>query len=570
MMIASDSSSVHDYAGMLGDAGYLTEAITPDKLSLQLIRAHPGLFLLILDLSFEYDNGMVQSVSRFAREAALPLLYLVDSTDTFLIEQTEAGPGDGYIFRDLPGEFFLATVKMMQGRFLKIHSPSIPSFESEQGHGFDTYFRLAPSGIFITDEKGRYLEVNAEACQVSGYSEEELVGMRILDLIPDGAHEAATAHFASVVETGRAEAEIPFSRKDGERRYWSVSSVRLSDERYMDFVYDVTSRKQMEEKLVASEARFKALCEAPFGGIAIHDKGVVLACNDGLCSLTGFSREELIGMDAFLVIAEEQRERVRQKIEDQESKPCSTEGLRKDGSRYPLRIESRNVLYDGRRVRVTEFRDITSRKTAEMVLQDSVKEKETNLRELQHRVKNSFGVILSLINFKQDAANSESVRSVLSDISARVRVLSDLYCLLYRSRERGQVALNEYVEMIANTVRLLSARIAVRTKVREVQIDAKRASTIGLILIELLTNSVKHAFVEGDSGTIEIALEAEQEDLVIDIRDNGQGFPEGFSLEESTGFGLALVYGMAAQLKAKLECLSESGIHYILRIPAPC
>ncbi|MCA1793985.1 MAG: PAS domain S-box protein [Desulfobacteraceae bacterium] len=134
---------------------------------------------------------------------------------------------------------------------------------------------------------------------------------------------------------------------------------------------DITDRKWTEEALRESEARFKALHSASFGGIAIHDYGVILECNQGLSDMTGYEYSELIGMDGLLLIAEKSREEVMNNIRAGYEKPYEAFGLRKNGEEFPMRLEARNVPYKGKQVRITEFRDITDRKQAEMQLQKS-------------------------------------------------------------------------------------------------------------------------------------------------------------------------------------------------------
>ncbi|MDX9769832.1 MAG: PAS domain S-box protein [Tenuifilaceae bacterium] len=134
---------------------------------------------------------------------------------------------------------------------------------------------------------------------------------------------------------------------------------------------DVTEQKEFEQALKESETRFKALHNASFGGITIHDKGLILDCNQGLSEITGYSQEELVGMDGLLLIAEETREMVREKIRDGYEKAYEAVGIRKDGSKYPLRLEARNIPYKGKHVRVVEFRDITEQKKAQEQLAHS-------------------------------------------------------------------------------------------------------------------------------------------------------------------------------------------------------
>ena len=126
--------------------------------------------------------------------------------------------------------------------------------------------------------------------------------------------------------------------------------------------------RRLIDQLKESEARFKALHNASFGGIGIHDKGVILECNQGLAEMTGYSVTELIGMDGLLLIAEKSRKMVMDRLVSGFEKPYEAIGLRKNGEEFPLRLEARNVPYKGKQVRTTEFRDITEEKKAEQEL----------------------------------------------------------------------------------------------------------------------------------------------------------------------------------------------------------
>ncbi len=134
---------------------------------------------------------------------------------------------------------------------------------------------------------------------------------------------------------------------------------------------DITERKQAELELAEVAERFKSLHNASFGGIAIHDKGIILECNHGLSEMTGYSLCELIGMDGLLLIAKESREMVMNKIVTAYEKPYEAIGLRKNGEQFPLQLEARNVPFKGKNVRTVEFRDITERKQADEALRKS-------------------------------------------------------------------------------------------------------------------------------------------------------------------------------------------------------
>ncbi len=137
------------------------------------------------------------------------------------------------------------------------------------------------------------------------------------------------------------------------------------------FGKDITDRKHTEKALIESEARFKALHNASFGGIVIHDQGKIIECNQGLALMTGYSFEELIGIDGLSLIAENSREFVKDQILCGQEKPYEAIGKRKNGEEFPVRLEARNVPYKGKIVRTTEFRDITEQKKAEDTLRSS-------------------------------------------------------------------------------------------------------------------------------------------------------------------------------------------------------
>jgi diguanylate cyclase len=117
--------------------------------------------------------------------------------------------------------------------------------------------------------------------------------------------------------------------------------------------------KRLSQSLKESEERFKVLHNASFGGIALHDQGRILECNQGLAEITGYAMDELIGMDGLLLIAPDDRNHVMNHIKRGYEKPYEVQGLKKNGETYPVRLEARNMPYNDQNVRVVEFRDMT-------------------------------------------------------------------------------------------------------------------------------------------------------------------------------------------------------------------
>lgn len=122
------------------------------------------------------------------------------------------------------------------------------------------------------------------------------------------------------------------------------------------------------KELQDSEERFRVLHDASFCCVIIHDKGIILDCSQEVSGMTGFTKEELIGMNGFKLIASSWHDQVLQNIKSGYDKRYEVEGVRKDGSVFPLAIRGKNVTYKGREVRVSEIRDITELKQAEQEL----------------------------------------------------------------------------------------------------------------------------------------------------------------------------------------------------------
>jgi PAS domain S-box-containing protein len=169
--------------------------------------------------------------------------------------------------------------------------------------------------------------------------------------------------------------EFRFRRKDGDYM-WIRGKGKIvargengTPTRFTGTHSDITERKRMEQGLQESEERYRALHDASFGGLFLHDQGIVLDCNQGLSDMTGYSLDELIGMDALnTLVAPAWRETVTKNIASGFDQPYEADGIRKDGSLFPLFIHGKNVPYKGRIVRSVEYRDLTEKKLAEETL----------------------------------------------------------------------------------------------------------------------------------------------------------------------------------------------------------
>ena len=214
-------------------------------------------------------------------------------------------------------------------------------------------------------------------------------------------------------------------------------------------------------------------------------------------------------------------------------------------------------LRDGTPVKMRGFMvDITHRKEAEHAAAQLAAERETLLAEIRHRAKNYITMIASLIHLEKVYRGERPAHEALDDIERRTVVLSGLFELL-NQKELGEVRLDEYLETLASSIaRAFSGtvRVRVETPADAVPADQKRASAVGLIVNELITNAMKYAYADvGTTSerdhTITVRLERRDDTAVLSVTDDGVGLPEGFDPAESSGLGVNLVRSLARQLE---------------------
>ncbi len=197
--------------------------------------------------------------------------------------------------------------------------------------------------------------------------------------------------------------------------------------------------------------------------------------------------------------------------------------------------------------------DIAEYKLKDEALKELFKENKSLLAELQHRVKNSFSMICSMINLASGNGVSSDTKAVLSVLDSRVRSVSELYSLLYASGSFSELRLDQYCARIAAPLVSLAGSIELETELDSLFLPAKMAAPIGLILTELITNAIKYAFPEGGPGTITVALKRTGTGARLEVGDDGVGLPEGFELFKNAGMGFNLVQGLTAQIEGKFK-----------------
>jgi len=208
-----------------------------------------------------------------------------------------------------------------------------------------------------------------------------------------------------------------------------------------------------------------------------------------------------------------------------------------------------------------------TRKRNESNIKNLLSEKELLLKEVHHRIKNNMNTVSSLLSLQAGAVSEPTAIMALEEAEGRINSMSLLYDKLYRSANFNDVSIKEYLSsMVDEVIANFPNNQIVKNKktLQDFKLDSKRVQSIGIIINELLTNSMKYAFEKRESGLIEVSATKVKGHVAISVRDNGIGMPESVSFEKTTGFGLQLVQALAQQLKGVIRVERRDGTKVVL------
>lgn len=496
---------------------------------------------------------------------------------------------------------------------------------------YKSLFQNAQVALFRTSIEGQLIEINQRYAEIAGYANiDDCIG----EYSPQNAWsdpEARNEFLEKIQKTGSvSDYEAKIIRKDGTTAWILFSATIFPNQGYTEgSIVDITDRKQAEYSLRESEARFKALHNASFGGITIHDKGIILECNQGLSDITGYSVDELIGMNGVLLIAEQSRSMVMDKILSGYEKPYEAIGLRKNGDEFPIRLEARNIPYKGKNVRTVEFRDITEQKKAD-------KERETLQNQLNqaqkmesvgrlaagmaHEINNPLAGVIQNVSVLESRltdltmpANIKAAQSIdttmdtinefmkkrgilrivgnIKDSGTRMATIVN-NTLSFARKSDSTYATHDPIGLMEQALELASTDYDFKSISIEREYEgnlpmvACASSKIQQVILNILNNGAYAMFENQKEVRSKFILRLKREQvsnmLRIEIEDNGPGMDEATSkrifepffttkpVGVGTGLGLSVSYFIITEnYKGSMDVISELGIGstFIIRLP---
>ena len=212
--------------------------------------------------------------------------------------------------------------------------------------------------------------------------------------------------------------------------------------------------------------------------------------------------------------------------------------------------------------------DISEKKKTSIKIEGSLKEKEVLLKEIHHRVKNNLQVISSILNLQSSFVDDEKILEILQESRNRIRSMAIIHENLYRTEDFSSIKFANYIKNLTHNLIAsysVNRQIILDIELAEIDLVLDQAIPCGLLINELITNSLKYAWKEGENGTISINLKEENRIITLEIRDNGIGLPTEFESMKSDTLGLQLVITLAEQLDAELKVDVKEGTKYLIK-----
>lgn len=442
------------------------------------------------------------------------------------------------------------------------------AIDSENFDILSQAFEIAPDAQLLVNSEGNIIRANRQCSELFGYDYDEFPGLTIENLIPERFVHRHAIYRKGFITSPRlrpmgAGAELFALRKDGTElpvgimlSYMDTPQGRVA----LAVVRDVSERKKAEEK-------FRGLLEsAPDAIVIVNDQGRIELVNSQTEKVFGYPRDELLNETVEKLIPHRYHDQHPLHREKYFSRPrfrgmgqgLELFGRRKNGEEFPIEISLSPLQTEDGMLVSSAIRDITDRKKVQEQLLTSLEEKETLLHEIHHRVKNNLAVIASTFYLQSTYAADAEVSRILENCQNRVRSMALVHERLYHSGNFAAVDFGGYTkELCSELVSNYSYKedaVQLEMDIDKVKVGLNKAVPCALILNELVSNSLKHAFPPNFQAELNIAVKGtDTGGLELIVRDNGVGLPEESDFEDGGSFGMRLVRTLTRQLDGTMN-----------------
>jgi PAS domain S-box-containing protein len=425
---------------------------------------------------------------------------------------------------------------------------------------YKSLFDSMKNGVMVLDTHERIMDINQAGSEIFGL-DNSCIGINAKDKLE---------MWGKISPKGKNDGKVEIKLDKSEIKWLEVQFTPIyRNGLFSGWIYifeDISHRKSIENHIKKSEKKYRELADMLPQTVFETDVDANLTfMNVYAFTMFGYTHKDLEnGLNILELIVEEERSLSRDKIKEVLNGQVSGDeytALRNNETKFPIIIHSNPIFHDG----VHEgFRgiiiDISELKNAEERIIASLKEKEVLLQEIHHRVKNNMQIISSLLSLQANHTGSKEATDVLKESRGRVKSMAMIHEKLYHSHNLSQLNMAEYLKNLVRDIlrsySSVSSNISADVDVGDVYLNIDTAIPMGLLVNELVSNSVKHAFPDGN-GNIKVKLESCGADYILTVSDNGIGLPKGLDPLTSSSLGLQLVMSLSIQLEGDLNIQRE-------------
>ena len=446
-------------------------------------------------------------------------------------------------------------------------------------------FETAQDGILILNaETGEIDDVNPYMIDMLHYSREELLGMKLWEVSPFKDTVLNRAAFEELQDKGYIRyKDLPLETKEGKPvAVEFVSNVyKANGNKVIQCnIRNITERKELDRKLQEAVLFQQRLIDAlPVPVFYKDSEGRYLGCNSSFEKFFGNKKEEVTGKSVYELSPKEFADLYHEKdrallqnpgIQIYESTVKDRGGVVHNVIFHKATFSNMDGSVGGL---IGAILDITDRKRAEVQLHASLREKDILLREIHHRVKNNMQVIIGLLDLQASSSGNPELMEMLNKGQSRIRSMALVHEKLYASKDFTRINLAGYLRTLSQDLfqsyKINPGKIDLIIQTDGVYVDINKAIPCGLVLNELISNVLKHAFPGDRQGELKIIIREEKNtEMEIVVRDNGMGLPDDVDIHQPRTMGLNLVNGLVKkQLKGQMEVRRDNGTEIRIKFP---
>lgn len=348
---------------------------------------------------------------------------------------------------------------------------------------------------------------------------------------------------------------------------------------------EVERRQIISEALKNSQQQYYETLEANIAGIYIISDGLFTYVNQSLADLLGTIPDKLVGLSPLEFVVEEDRsivvEDVKRRFKGEDLAPYRVRCAAVDGTTFYGEIWGKITAWQSRTALVGTVTDVSNIryneekiKVQDMQLRKSLEEKEILLKEIYHRTKNNMLVIISMLELQIQDIDDERILSIFNDTENRIRAMALVHEKLYQSQNLSEIDLGTYLEEVVHSLvanMAAAGKIGLSIRVEPAPINIDYAVPLGLVINEIVTNSVKHAFPNEKTGTVSLSLrKIADKEIELEIGDNGIGLPDDVDIYKSGSFGMQLIKSLIeVQLRGVVSVKRNGGTIYLITLKQP-